>query len=403
MDTTKGITASALQQRNEDDQPAHSAAVKVEFDRDENPDCRADADADAAPIVEMSVLEFVERKYIPEFVLIKRSAGRSYFRSMLKHVLSPEQIARVFGATFEDKENRLKTIPGWPYLDSLRLSAVNAEVIQNLTTAAASHGYSIQTVTHIRNVVRSLLSHAIKTGVYSGNNPATLVTMPAMIRKEAYTLTLAQLQDLLATMRYPERPLAVLAILTGMSVAEICGLQWKYVNLSSIYRPIDNDVIPPRTIAVWNQWYRGEFAAVPIGRRRFVRIPDLLASIVKDLKGSEPFTSPREFVLVSRNGTPIHPENIAARRLKPIGESLEMPWISWHVFHRTHVHLKSQFGRRFHEELETLPALSDSRLMQPQNGFPGTPVPVATRQYPRYASQPAPKSGPFFEPEPDAI
>lgn len=401
METPFGIAVSALRQRNADDRPAHSAAVKVEFERDETPACRADADA--VPIAEMSVLEFVERKYIPEFVSIKRSAGRSYFRSMLKHVLSPEQVARVFGTTFEDKENRLKTIPGWPYLDSLRLSAVNTEVIQHLTSTAVNHGYSIQTVTHIRNVVRSVLSHAIKTGCYAGKNPATLVALPAMTRKEAYTLTLAQLQDLLMAMRYPERHLAVLAILTGMSVAEICGLQWKYVNLSSMNRSIDNDVIPPRTIAVWNQWYRGEFGAVPIGRRRFVRISDLLASIVNDLKSREPFNTPQEFVLASRNGTPIHPENIAARRLKPIGESLEMPWISWHVFHRTHVHLKSQFGRRFHEELETLPSLSDSRLPRPQNGFSGTPAPGETRQSPRYASQPAPKSGPFFEPEPEAI
>jgi integrase len=401
METTNGIAASALQQRNAEDQPAHSAAGQVEFDRDESPACRVDADAE--PIVEMSVLEFVERKYIPEFVSSKRTAGRSYFRSMLKHVLSPEQVARVFGSTIGDKDNRLKTIPGWPYLDSLRLCAINVEVIQSLTSTAVNHGYSIQTVTHIRNVVRSMLSHAIRTGCYSGENPATLVALPPMTRKEAYTLTLAQLQNLLSAMRYPERHLAVLGILTGMSVAEICGLQWKYVNLSSINRPIDNEVIPPRTIAVWNQCYRGEFGAVPIGRRRFVRISDLLASIVRDLKSRDSFSTPQEFVLASRNGTPIHPENIAARRLKPIGESLEMPWISWHVFHRTHVHLKSKFGRRFHEELETLPALTDSRFPRPQNGFPGAPTPVETRQTPLYASQTASKREPYSEPEPEAM
>lgn len=401
METSNRIAVNALQQGDADDQPEHNTAAEIEFDRDENPACRAGSDA--KPAFEMSVLKFVERKYIPEFVSIKRTAGRSYFRSMLKHMLSPEQVARVFGSTFEDKENQLKTIPGWPYLDSLRLCAVDAEVIQNLTSAAVNHGYSIQTVTHIRNVVRSMLSHAIKTGCYSGNNPATLVALPAMTRKQAYTLSLSQLQNLLTAMGYPERHLAVLAILTGMSVAEICGLQWKYVNLSSVNRPIDNDFIPPRTIAVWNQWYRGEFGAVPIGRRRFVRISDLLASIVKDLKSREPFNTSQEFVLASRNGTPIHPENIAARRLKPVGESLEMPWISWHVFHRTHVHLKSQFGRRLHEELEALPALTNFRLPRPQSGFPGTPMSIETRQSPLYASQPAPKRGQFSEPEPEAI
>ena len=47
-------------------------------------------------------------------------------------------------------------------------------------------------------------------------------------------------------------------------------------------------------------------------------------------------------------------ENIAARRLKTIGRSLKMPWLSWRDFHRTRVMLKSEFGRKLHEEFERI-------------------------------------------------
>jgi integrase len=252
-------------------------------------------------------------------------------------------------------------------LDSLSLCSINTEIIQDLTSTALKHGYSIQTATHIRNVIRSLLSHAIRTGYYSGANPAILVTLPAMARKEAYSLDLSQIQYLMQEMRYPEKHLAILVMLTGLSVAEICGLQWRHLNLSSVNRQLDNGVIPPRALAVWSQWSRGEFSAVPPRRRRFVRITDLLASLAHDLKSRGQFTAPQDYVLVSRNGTPIHPENVAARRLKPIGESIEMPWLAWHVFRRTHVRLKSEFGRNLHEELKALPAFANIAAPRPDS------------------------------------
>jgi hypothetical protein len=52
---------------------------------------------------------------------------------------------------------------------------------------------------------------------------------------------------------------------------------------------------------------------------------------------------------VSRAGTPINETNIAARRLKPIGKALEMPWLSWQVFRRTHAALPCLLGMEFRE------------------------------------------------------
>jgi hypothetical protein len=206
--------------------------------------------------------EYVERSFVPEYVSTKRASGRAHFQATLKHVLSPERVAHAFGANPDKSSARLKAISGWPYMDSLRLSDVNQESIQRLITAALKAGYSTQTATHIRNVIRTIFSQAIRSGSFGGPNPATYVKLPAMSRRETHALTLTQLKQVMQWMRYPEKEIALFALLAEMNVAEICGLQWKYVNLSNESHLAGEDHIPPRTIAIRKQSYRGEFGPV---------------------------------------------------------------------------------------------------------------------------------------------
>jgi hypothetical protein len=83
-----------------------------------------------------------------------------------------------------------------------------------------------------------------------------------MTRKQAHTLTLAQVRQVLGLMRYPEREIALIPILTSMNVAEIYGLQWKYVNLTDTWSNQDGELIPPSTIAVRQEWYLGQLGSV---------------------------------------------------------------------------------------------------------------------------------------------
>ena len=295
--------------------------------------------------------DFVEISFIPEFVVTKRYAGRAHFQAILKYVLPPERVARAFGANRASTRNTLTAIRNWPYIDRLRLPEITPDVIHHLTTAALARGYSIQTATHIRNVIRSIFAHAIRTGFYEDKNPASMVALPPIARRQIRTLTLGQLKAILQSMRYPERDVALFVMLAEMNVAEICGLQWRYVNTSRSGQMIGQEFIPARSIAVRNQSYRGELSSVAGKRRRFTRISELLGSVLHEIKGSSRFTLPHDFVLVSRNGAPIRPENILARRLKPIGRSFNLPWLSWSVFNQTEVKLRSQIGRTLDEEL----------------------------------------------------
>ena len=292
----------------------------------------------------MTIADFVQYKFVPEHVAAKGVAGRTHYQAILKHVLTPEEVQLIFQVDKDRTRNKLKALPDWPYLSKLRLSEVRPEHVEKLVSTALEHGYSTQTVTHIRNVVSAIYSHALKEHCFHGDNPASRVALPGMNRKEAHTLTLAQTKAVLEMMRYPEREMAIAAILTSMNVAEICGLQWKNVNLSSVSVESDGQTIPPRTVAVRKQWYRGELSETKKIRARDLPIPNVMFPILVKLSRRPRFTSPEDFVFVSQAGTPINETNIASRRLKSIGEELQMPWLSWQVFRRTHKNLLYTFG-----------------------------------------------------------
>ena len=275
----------------------------------------------------VTIAEFVENHFVPAHVAKKGLAGRTHFQAILKHVLTPEEVDHAFGVHTEKSKAKLKALPDWPYLSRVRLCDARTEDVQRLISAAVVHGYSAQTVKHIRNAISAIFTHAKREHCFTGDNPASLVTLPEMIRKAAHVLTLAQAKQVLAAMRYPEKEMTLLTIFTGMSVAEICGLQWKRVNLTDAWsNMVDGSAIPPRTIAVRERWYLGELgSAGRKSRDRNLPIPEPILSMMLGLSRRAKFNGPDDLVLVSRYGTPIDGNSIRVRRLRPIGRDLQMP------------------------------------------------------------------------------
>lgn len=310
----------------------------------------------------ITLAEFVKRRFVPECVAPRRLAGRTHFQSILRHVLTPEEVARAFGISMRARVPSLRSIPDWPYLGSLPLQHIDHTAIRYLTSTALKAGYSTQTAVHIRNVIRSIFVHAIKTNCFVGENPASLVSFPAVVRKTARSLTLDELRQAMQMMRYPEKLIALFSILTDMNLSEICGLQWRCVNLANHPRELESELLPPRTIAVRNQSYRGEFSPVVNGRKRFLPIPHLLLSVLGDMKSRDKFSNLYDFVFASRRGTPIYPENVGTRKLKAVGKILDIPWLSWSSFHRTRLDLKSRLGQRMNRELEQILPIHESTM-----------------------------------------
>ncbi len=300
---------------------------------------------ETAPSPEITVGSFVENVFVPEHVAAKTHAGRTHYRAILKHVVAPEEVDRIFDQDLKNSKSKLEAVPGWPYLSRMRLCDVRPYDVQQLISAALAHGYSTQTVKHIRNVVRSLFAHARKEQWFSGENPADMAILPRMTRMETHTLTPAEARRVLAAMEYPEKEMALIAILTGMNMEEICGLQWNCVNLTETWFIADGKPIPPRSIAVRKQWRCGRLKAVSLeGRTRNIPIPAPLFPILLRLVRRSVHTGPDDFVIVSPTGRPFDHRNIAVRRLKLIGARLQMPWLSWRVIRRMRLNLPVIFG-----------------------------------------------------------
>jgi integrase len=300
---------------------------------------------------EMTIARFVETFFVPEHVQEKRLAGRDYYQAILKHVLPPEEVDRIFQVSRDMSKARLKVIPNWPYLGELRLQDCGPQHVERLISAASARGYSHQTVVHIRNVVSAIFSHAKKLHHYQYDNPAKTAILPERPPRSSHLLTLTQAKDVLRAMRYPEKEMTQLVMLTSMNIAEICGLQWKYVNLTGTWSKLTDEPIPPITIAVRKQLYRGELDNVSGAHERNLPIPGLLLPMLIKLSGREKYTGPNDYVLVSRAGTPINAINITARRLRSIGNELQMPWLNWHVLGRGRFSLEAELGEQFYIHL----------------------------------------------------
>src|SRR5260370_10148958 len=300
--------------------------------------CPKDAGMDDAT---MCMANFIERWFIPNHVELKSVAGRIHYQAIMKHILKPETVDRLFTPYVGMAKARLRAVPGWPYLDDVRLCDLTPDRVRQITSSACVSGYSPQTVKHIRNVIGAIISHARREHIFSGDNPISAVELPPMTRKTRHDLTIVQTKTILRLMQYPEREIALIMISTGISVSEICALQWKHINStrSTIYS--DRQLIPPRSILIKKKWSVEGVVDVNVVRRRHIELSQPLINELMNLRRRRNVTTTDDFGIVTHTGAPLRPPNLLNLRLKPIGTELDMPWLSWQVLTRAHSPLLS--------------------------------------------------------------
>lgn len=298
----------------------------------------------------MSLVKFLERKFIPDHVELKSAAGRLHYQAILKHIVRPETVDRIFAPYVGISRARLRAVPDWPYLDNVRLCDLNVEHVRQLTSSASLRGYSPQTVKHIRNVISAIISHARRERLFSHDNPIAGVELPPMTRRSRHKLTLHEAKSIISQMQYPARETALIMISTGISVSEICALQWRNTNLTAVSIHTDGQLIPPRSISIRKKWSVDRIVDVSALRRREIALPEPLIEELIKLKHRNS-TAPNSFVISTQDGTPIRPANLRMVRLKPIGMELDMPWLSWQVLRCAHEALLSELRDQLTRDL----------------------------------------------------
>ena len=300
---------------------------------------------------QLTLAEFIERRFLPEFLAGKKLAWHAHYHSILRYILSPEDCERVLGINGGHSFAILPRDAEWPYLGHFRLRDVRPRHVHGLIGFALERGYSPQTVRHIRSLVSVVFSYAKQELAFAGANPTCSAKLPATDPKSGRGLTLDQMQHALGAMRYPEKQMVIISLLTDMNVSEICGLQWRRVNLTGAWLDSDGELIPPITIAVRKRWYRGELADVKTCRQRNIQIPEILLPMLLLLRGRTNFGSPVDFVLTSRTGSAINVSNITARRLGAIGKELGIPELTLQSLHRAQGLIKGGLGTQFRRSI----------------------------------------------------
>ncbi len=296
---------------------------------------------------EISLVAYIENKFIPDHVLLKSAAGRAHYHAILKHVLRPETVDCLFKPYIQSIRTRLQTTPGWPYLDGLLLTELTSEHVSRLVASAMVRGYSPQTVKHIRNVVSAILSHAQREGLIIGRNPASAVELPPMARRKLHHLTLAQAKAVLNSTQNPQRIAALLTIVTGLSIADICALRWKHLDFTASQLWVERRSARRRNLASRKSTAERPSASDPRKTECFPLSRTLLRTL-QELKHSCPDADSECCVVGKGSRTPLRPLDLP---LKSVARQLHMPWLSWQVVRRAHSDLRSQLMLQIADDL----------------------------------------------------
>jgi integrase len=301
----------------------------------------------------ISMVRFVESSFIPNHVALKAQAGRTHYHAILKYVLRPETVDRLLLPYRGICKSKLRSIPEWPYLDETRLCDITPDHVRRLTSLAVSHGYSPQTVKHIKNVISAIISHAKKERIFSGDNPMTEVHLPPVVRKASPAFSLVEAKAIFRMMEYPERQIALIIFNTTMNVSEVCGLQWCYVNPTLRASYVDGEIVPPRSILVKYQRTSSGFMRVSADRIRVINISTPLLDLLTTLRRERRRRGPDDFLFANRLGTPFSPASIHASRLKPIGRQFGISF-SWHTLKEVHDVFLQDLYSKLNSELAAL-------------------------------------------------
>lgn len=269
--------------------------------------------------------DFVEMQFKPEYVLALKLGSQVHYRVQLTHV-----VAELGGVSLREVKHEHVQRP------CLGLLAKTYQLGKD----GPRRPYSVQAALHLKNAVSAVFEHAKAVGMYSGENPARYVRLPEMRRKLKHSLTVDQMKLVLAALPSPALEMAHVAVLTSMNIAEICGLVWKFVNLTDAWVIVDGEPVPPLAIAVRQQWSTrkggGAYHSLKAGtRRRNLPVDAALAKILRSVAAQSTFTGPEDAVFVSGTGRPVDAHNLSNRVLRPVGAKLGMPWLGWHVFRHT--------------------------------------------------------------------
>jgi integrase len=201
--------------------------------------------------------------------------------------------------------------------------------------------FSDSTVRNIVKPLRACLATAVREGLIR-SNPARDVDLPHRPTVEdseqddVRTMTRDELALLLGLFPGRWRLFFWFLAATGLRISEAIALQWRHVELDG----------PTPHVKVRRGLVKGRMEP-PKSRygRREVPLDHSLALALSELKGASVGSAPDDLVFAAANGSPLMPNNVRRRVLKPAAEKAGLPWLGFHAFRHTCASLLFAEGR----------------------------------------------------------
>lgn len=228
-----------------------------------------------------------------------------------------------------------------PVIGRVPLAKLTALHIQRLYTSMADNGYSPSTIRVAHAALMLALGKAVQWGLIQ-SNPAERADVPRRERTEMKYLTPQQVQRFLASLQGShDLPFLATAVLTGLRLGELTGLQWDCVDLQKG----TVSVVQTLHCRKGEQYILGE--PKTSASRRTVPLPASLAQILKvhrlsqlerRLQMGERWKDPLGLVFTREDGRPITPK-AAHWALKRALERAGLPLLRMHDLRHTYATL----------------------------------------------------------------
>ncbi len=249
------------------------------------------------PQAAITLDEFWHRYFVPEMLPTLKFSTRKLYASLTnKHLL--------------------------PYFGQQKLSEIQRLEVQHFVIEKQQHGYSVQTLAHLRDLLSKILETARSWG-WLQDNVARGVKLPPMERvRKARILTVDNITRLSQALAEPVRTMFLLALGLGLRIGEVLPLRIEDVDLLS------------GMLYVRRDFYRGHIQTpkTPSSERRFALPQSLLSLLGGYLKRRE---SQSDLMFPSSAGTILDDRNLIRREVEPVCKELGIPRFSWHALRHT--------------------------------------------------------------------
>jgi len=266
-------------------------------------------------------------------VAVERQTVEQFVNHWLEYTLRPKAKPRSY-----ESFSTIARLHILPSFGKIQLPKLAPQHIQRLLDEKSKEGFSPQTVTNIRTVLRSALAQAVRWNLVSRNS-AALVNAPRIPRQNIKPLDPEHARKFLETAKGSRfEAIYVVALTLGMRRGEVLGLRWSDIDQEQRTLRVSQSM--QRIATGSDSGKKSELRASETktdGSRRTIALPD---SVVRSLKAHRVRQiqdrlaaglswQDTGLVFTSRNGRPLEPI-LLHRDYKNLLERAALPNMRFH-------------------------------------------------------------------------